>query len=360
MALARVQPPERVVLANVVWMDRYDGDSDTIRNVGHQWDGVHDAANSGEAYTFRPVSGRCYGYMPRFSATGEFKQMAIQKLGAIAADDEMSPVTVISTATHSAGQDRRVVGWYRNATAFRWPKQGLDASRPNVSFYFSADASDCHLVPADQRTCAIEHVRKAGPGKGPGHDSIHYPSAALARRLLNYINGSPGFILRPQGSVATSRGKSRGSPKQPNPETRAAVEAAAMAEVEACLISGGWSVKNVSAVPCGWDMTATKKGARHNLLIEVKGLSGPTANPELTPNEYKHLQIHEKGTETGRYVVAIVTEALVPERRRLLAFSKVKDSWLPFDMKHGKADVKATYELKLTEAVAARCSVSFK
>ena len=69
-------------MANIVWMDRYDGDLDTIRNVGHQWEGVHDPANSGEIYTFRPVNGRCYGYMPRFSAAGDFKQMAIEKLGA--------------------------------------------------------------------------------------------------------------------------------------------------------------------------------------------------------------------------------------------------------------------------------------
>src|SRR6201999_3474911 len=112
--------------------------------------------------------------------------------------------------------------------------------------------------------------------------SIHYPSAALARRLFDYINGSPGIILRPHASTATSQGKSGGSPKQPDAETRAAVEAAAMTEVKACLISGGWSVKDVSAVPCGWDMLATKEGARHSLLVEVKGLSGSTANPELT------------------------------------------------------------------------------
>jgi hypothetical protein len=49
----------------------------------------------------------------------------------------------------------------------------------------------------------------------------------------------------------------------------------------------------------------------------------------------------------------------VPERRRLLAFAKVKGSWLRFDLKRGKTDTKAGYELKLTEAVAARCSVSF-
>ncbi len=359
MALALVKSPEQVVLANIVWMNRYDGDTDTIRNVGHQWEGVHDADNSGEIYTFRPVNGRCYGYMPRFSAAGEFKQMAIEKLGAAAGDDEVSPVTVIWTATCKAGEDRRVVGWYRNATAFRWPRQGLDGSRPDVSFYFSANASDCHLVPFDKRNCGIEHVRKAGRGNGPGHDSIHYPSDALAQRLLTYISSSPGFSLRPHALILPSQGKSGGAPKQPDVETRAKVEAAAMRAVQDCLISGGWSVQDVSAVSCGWDITATKEGVLHSLLIEVKGLSGPTANPELTPNEYKHLQIHENGTKTGRYVVAIIAEALVPERRRLLAFAKVKNSWLPFDLKNGKIDTKAGYELKLTEAVAARCSVSF-
>ena len=356
MALARVKLSEQVVLANIVWMDRYDGDTDSIRNVAHQWKGVHDAASSGEVYTFRPVSGTCYGYMPRFSAAGEFKQLAIQKLGAGVGDDEISPVTVIWTATHSVGQNRRVVGWYRNATAFRWPREGLDGSRPKVSFYFSADASDCHLVPVDERDCAIEHAHKAGRGNGPGHDSIHYANTALARRLLDYINRSPGFTLRPVASTS----KSGGSPKQPDVETRAAVEAAAMTEVETCLVSGGWSVKDVSAIPCGWDITAIKEGALHNLLVEVKGLSGSTANPELTPNEYKNLLIHEKGSEVGRYVVAILTEALVPERRRLLAFAKVGESWLPFDLKRGKTVTKAGYKLKLTEAVAARCSVSLK
>lgn len=66
--------------------------------------------------------------------------------------------------------------------------------------------------------------------------------------------------------------------------------------------------RDVSKECKGWDIEAVD--ARGVIFIEVKGLSGPAVNVELTPNEYRRMEEHK-----ARYVLFVVTSALTQSRR---------------------------------------------
>ena len=57
---------------------------------------------------------------------------------------------------------------------------------------------------------------------------------------------------------------------------------------------------------CGWDLEATLPDGSC-LKVEVKGLSGPTVNCELTPNEFSKMMAPEHRPD---YIVYVVTNAL--------------------------------------------------
>lgn len=78
---------------------------------------------------------------------------------------------------------------------------------------------------------------------------------------------------------------------------------------------------DVSAKARGWDIEA--RDSKGQLLIEVKGLSGPNVNVELTPNEYDKMRILR-----DRYVLFVVTSALTQRpMARTFRFQAESSSW---------------------------------
>ena len=352
-----------LVMANVVWIDAYQGDAGTIRNVGHRFaQASHEAENSGELFNFLPIQGRCYGYVPRFTPSREFKKMNLTRLGAQVGARELSDVTVVWTATPAPRHSRVVVGWYESATAYEKPVSGLDPNRPDLGFYFCAPAERCFLVPAELRDHEIDHVHKSEFGDGPGNDAFYYPSRRITALLDDYMSRTP---VQPVGGPATTRqpvARAPGTrprvrtPRQPDIEMRQAIEKAAMDEVKRVLGEGDWKHDDVSAKYTGWDITATKDGLR-SLRVEVKGLSGSLATVELTPNEYLKLGYDVEHPKQDRYVVAIVTNTLDDQNRQLQCFSIKGKKWLPFDLVTGVHLARNGVELTVTPVTGAVCSV---
>ena len=101
------------MLFNIGWMKHYQGQtpSDRIFNGGSY---VQENKTGGEVRNFKPVNGRCYGYV----RTQNGGPINMKRLGARADADYADDVTVVFTATPPEGGNR-VVGWYRNARVWR-------------------------------------------------------------------------------------------------------------------------------------------------------------------------------------------------------------------------------------------------
>ena len=359
--MATEQPLQRIVVAHVMWVDCYQGDVGTARNVGHRFAkaGRPDEA-SGEVNNFLPVDGRCYGYVPRFKPRDEdgnyeFKSMNIDRLGAHTEAEELNGVTVCWTATPEPGADRVVVGWYQDATAYRWVREIKEPKQSTKWIYFSAPADRCLLIPAELRHQAIPLAKKTEDGDGPGTDALFYPRRRVTNLLTRYLKESPAQVIDDTSTSSLKRRPSS-APKKPDPESRSKVENAAIEEVQRLLTAGGWEHSDVSGENLGWDIGAKKPNHR-SLRIEVKGLSGPIATVELTRNEYEHLLIDDGSKMADRFVVAIVTEAVDQRRRKLQAFSVTKLQWLPFNLVTGTFMPDTSSYLAVTPVTAARCSV---
>ncbi len=350
---------EPLLLAHVVWMDRYAGDVASIVPSSFNWKGVgHLQENSGEQFNFMPVDSVCRGYTPRIyvDKDGEYqsKTVNLKRIKGTAQGASVAPVTVVWTAMRPDTRERVVVGWYRGATVYREPK----TSKEGRSYYFEAPAANCVLLRPEKRLFRITRAQDATDESGPGQDSIFYvedKAPKLAKRLRAYIaKGDPEHTVTPASPTKSKQSGGSGAPKQPDIQKRLAVEKAALDAVEAAL-GHAWRVTDNSRDNLGWDLTATAKG-KPELRIEVKGLSGMTPIVEVTPNEFNAMKAADMRDDEVRYVITIVTEALSDANRRLRAFAWQR-RWVPFDLATAKFVKGGAERLKVTEIMAARLTI---
>jgi hypothetical protein len=91
-----------------------------------------------------------------------------------------------------------------------------------------------------------------------------------------------------------------------DPASDREIELVAMSFISGQYAVDGWIVEDVSALNCGWDITATKgPRLRH---IEVKGVAGPVPKVLLTGNELR------TAGEDLNWSLVVVTDALTSPR----------------------------------------------
>lgn len=169
-------PKEPLLLAHVVWMDRYAGDFDTIVPSAFNWKSAnHRQEDSNEQFNFLPEGGVCRGYAARHYRDVEgdyqYKRVNLRRLGGSNSDTSVQPVTVIWTAMQPEMRRRVVVGWYRGARVFR---EAQPRPKERGRFYFEAPESKCRLLRPESRVFEIPLARDLPSGKGgPGHDAIY-------------------------------------------------------------------------------------------------------------------------------------------------------------------------------------------
>lgn len=305
-------PP--VLFLHIGWAREYRGlpDDPVQGKFGYFVDGGEDA---GEGVNFECFpDGRCYGYAAH-------RKLNFSDLGGTKGDDQLEGVTVIWTATSPAGDGRFIVGWYRNATAYA-EMQVIrpDESRPDC--LVSAAASDCHLVPEEERTFFVPSLRTGWPGQaGAWYASKHLDGQQIGR-LLSYLDGEPsnGFL---EGRVERPQPATVPSSNPADPELRKKVEKAAEDTVVAYYKARGWQVERIGNENKGWDLDV-RRGARY-LRVEVKGRSG-TGLVQLTPNEYDSM-INEKLRMS--YRLAIVFDAMSSDSRlSIFGWHPARRQWL--------------------------------
>lgn len=287
--------PSSVIFIHVGWMVEYAGQA------------LHDPTLGGfkylakhqhgiEAWNFKPFRNRLYGGIPGGAS------IKIDRLGALSTDEEVHGVTVIWVAKNPSNRKRYVVGWYQDATVAR-TKSSVDREERKVGYQIEAPTRGAKLLPPDQRTFLVP----TGSG-GMGTASMWYGSPSFNRKALKYVEA---------GGAASGKRKSLArAARQPDPDLRRLVEQAAVQHATTYYESqegGSRKVESVEPDRVGWDLTVTSEGME--LYVEVKGLSGAVPVVELTPNEYKNMQLHRQ-----KYVVYIVTSALIKKGMQSIVF----------------------------------------
>lgn len=160
------------------------------------------------------------------------------------------------------------------------------------------------VEPAPRRSMrSIVYGRVLTQGN-PMYDAyVNQPAPeSRGRNAVSYVPDVPSPESE-KAFYADAHGEGFGSPAS-NRE----VELAAMSFTSGEYTVDGWIVEDVSALNCGWDITATKgPRVRH---IEVKGVAGSVPKVLITRNELR------AAGEDLDWLLVVVTDALTGPRSR--------------------------------------------
>lgn len=295
---------DKVLFCRIGWMKWYQGLSSEDRIFGGgSFVDVHGYGH--EMYNFQTDDeGNIYGFVE----VGEGVEMALFRLGAKWYENIVSDVLVIWCATSPIYGDMRIVGWYRNATVYRYSQPCPDhlvGKRLLLgsgiywdTYRIVAKAKDATLLKEDERDFIIP--RATADRAGMGRKNIWYADSMRDHELRSQVKS---YILNREKAISKKK-----VPKIPRREQdiekRQKVELTAMKAVEDWYQGQGWVTEDVSARKLGWDIEARRDTSL--LKIEVKGLSGDTIAVELTPKEYEQM----KTFPSAEYRLCIVTNAL--------------------------------------------------
>jgi len=303
--------PNPILFCNGGWMQYYQGITKNDKIVGG---GKYVESNfSGhEICNFVKVKGFVYGYV---HPTGN-DQIHIERIGATKEEDEIKGVDVVFTAKKPGRQGGTViVGWYKNATVYRYSIDNKWLSNTHkknkISWHrIKAKAIDATLLTIDQRT--IKVPRSKG---GMGTSLVWYADDPKVSSWLTKIR----TLLK--GKISTQI-RAQSTPRQHDQAKKAIVESVAIEKSIAYYQELGYLVRSVERDNVGWDLEAQKDDI--TLFIEVKGLSGKDIVIELTPNEYKALE----GKDKYDYRLCAVTSALHEKSiLHVFQFNNVLDKW---------------------------------
>lgn len=324
----------KILFCNIGWMEFYRGLSADDQIVGGG-SYVKKEGMGHEVCNFADYRGVVYGYVQPPKAEGQpgKGQINIDRLGG-KGRDSVDGVLVVWTATRSEG-GTVVVGWYKNATVHRYYQRFPRASKlyrqNNLhGFRIEARKSDVALLSIDQRTCGIPRQVKGGMGQSNVWFADALESEPTVKKILTLV----------AGKRANPRLKRF---RKTDPDHNAKVEKSAITTVRKYYERSSYVVESVEKDNVGWDLEASS--GKLKLRIEVKGLSGPSAVAQLSPNEYIAFT-----NRLVNYRLAIVTEALTSPRLTICRYSAESARWVV----DGNEDCEIDIQTKESATVEAR------
>ncbi len=290
---------DRIIFLNTGWMDFYKGISnDKITGGGKH---VVSQGWGGEVFNFREFNGSMYGYVqPKIDRKYNNPcTIKLEKIGASESDEKLTGVTVVWTASDPMSGGTYIVGWYLNATVYRFEQPPPKNSKRNhknipIGFYAFAKSNNTRLLPVDERVIKIKRQQK----NWMGQSNVWY-----ADENPQFVKLVRDYIVSGNLPSYTQQRTALTKPRQNDILKRIAVETSAVKLVTAHYFKLGYEVKSVEKDNVGWDLIASNN--KIELKLEVKGLSGNSLIAELTPNEFKNLKAHKTF-----YRICIVTDAL--------------------------------------------------
>ena len=298
---------EKMVFFNTTWMDYYEGKEKKVYMGGSY---VERNGYGGEIYNFKNIKGKVYGYVQPMGRNN------LERLGAKKNAESLSGVLVIFTATHGEG-GTYIVGWYKNATVYRdYQETRMEERIYNdeyIGYYAVANAEDVILLDKDERVGVFEQIPK-GKG-GMGRSNVWYADSDnmhdFRKKVLDFIDKYE------EGKIKTVSRINR----LKDSILKKKVEVAAIEKVTDYYTKLGYDVKSVETDNVGWDLEVRLK--RMLLRVEVKGTSSSDILVNLTPNEYKNMQLYKES-----YRLAILTSALNDPILHIFSFSQEKNKWI--------------------------------
>ena len=179
---------KRVVFCEVTWMKYYGGvsENDKPMNGGKY---IDENETGGEVYNFDPYNHKCYGYVMHYG-----DELHIERYGkAFKTVDEIENMTVVWVA--SDGKSSKIVGWYENATMYRFWHSYYDIVCCGDQVYdynFVAHEKDCYLIDEKDRSFVVPRASIAGKGRGMGQAQVWYADSEYAQNefipaVLEYL-----------------------------------------------------------------------------------------------------------------------------------------------------------------------------
>lgn len=197
---------KRLVFFNISWMKYYKGIYHKMDYRGYKYfeedvpvnggEYVKTTGDAHEKFNFMPTyldqntlmeipeGEYCLGFVEtKKGRSGVPNQLHIERIddsGVFNREDVIDDVTVVFCATSPNDKGTRVVGWYKNAYAFRYGADitFLDSSGNPVytqTLYALAKAEDCVLLPVDVRTNRkdgnVWYVKRKSNGENYGFGS---------------------------------------------------------------------------------------------------------------------------------------------------------------------------------------------
>jgi hypothetical protein len=287
--------PQKVLFARIGWMKYYRGlTSDDSRLVGG---GSYNKTNVGsELYNFKQTGKNFYGYVQPAGSSENRSTLRLDRIDPSIEPfkDRVAGVTVVFVATNpeAAAEDerQRIIGWYRDATVYRTPKENPTEEDHSYNLAQVRQASsDAVLVPTPIR----EHEIPRGKG-GMGQANVRYGHGVdgrpdfkpWMRKALDYIKSyrRENLIDGPEPEVAdlTEIEIERAAGRQSDPRIRRAIETYAMERVKAYYQRRGYYVEDRHAIE-SFDLLCSKNKDR--LYVEVKGTQGDGSRILLTHRE---------------------------------------------------------------------------
>jgi|GEM_PF-449038 len=300
---------KRIIALRVAWMNNYEGtNKDDIPTGAGSF--VTENKDGGEAYNFKNINGRLYGY----ARNQKDRNYKIEHMGANKDDDSIDKVTIIFISKNPNTGGQFIIGWYHNALFYRRLQKLKSKMRGNRPEYIcQSNFKDAVLLPPDQRVFRIPNDPNHKPGQTNHWYFMGEPYHQINYSIWEYIQ----FNKLPK----TTLGRKRASrPWQTDVDKRKRVELAAMDTTAEYFERRGFLIEDVSKHNVGWDLEASHDNTR--LLLEVKGLSQSLGSIELTPNEYKHSTLLN-------YRLCILENALDANKLfHVFKLDKTKNNWI--------------------------------
>lgn len=178
---------KKVVFCEITWMKYYCGvsEDDKPMNGGKY---IDENGEGGEVFNFYPLNHKVYGYVMHYG-----QELHIERFDkTLKKSKEVNDVTVVWVA--SDGVASKVVGWYENATMYRYWQSLYDSLLGSEchDYNFLAKEEDCYLIPEGERSFIIPRASKVGSGRGMGQSQIWYADSTYAQnefipKVLDYL-----------------------------------------------------------------------------------------------------------------------------------------------------------------------------
>lgn len=277
---------KRILFANIGWMINYQGNTDTDHVKGA---GSYSDADKHEVYNFKKVDGYYYGYVQPV-----IDSINLKRIDPLCSGDVLEDVLVVWMAPFEGTKSRRIVGWYENATVYRYIQPDLKGYRGGYGYFIKACSKDCVLLPVIERIFKVPKETDFS-----GQSNVWYPKLTIPD-VKAYINDVLNYIT---SYSSGSKPKSANSAKV-DTKARKIVEKNAVEYVTTHFKALGYKVTSVEQENKGWELEAVQDGLK--LMLEVKGLAGNSISVHITQNEFEKMKSNK-----NNYFLCVVTNAMV-------------------------------------------------